>query len=155
MACCSTGCNTQPPEGGCRGDGCCFAGEAVSTHSRPKAAAVSPPSHLVLPASFNTQPPEGGCGGSRGWRLAKACFNTQPPEGGCVGRVAFVRHVLVSTHSRPKAAAPCNLPLELDANPVSTHSRPKAAARGSRRVYSKAYLFQHTAARRRLPCSQT
>ena len=34
---------------------------AVSTHSRPKAAALSQDDLVPLSACFNTQPPEGGC----------------------------------------------------------------------------------------------
>ena len=33
-------------------------------------------------------------------------FNTQPPEGGCTRLPQGWRHRYVSTHSRPKAAAP-------------------------------------------------
>ena len=56
---------------------------------------------------------------------------------------------MVSTHSRPKAAD--QLPMSYVCMAVvSTHSRPKAAAI---RFINKvaANLFQHTAARRRLP----
>ena len=81
-------------------------GLSVSTHSRPKAAA---PFHLAILRCHN-------------------CFNTQPPEGGCFVDAAIgVRREDVSTHSRPKAAA--HRPDELQpAMHVSTHSRPKAAA---------------------------
>ena len=61
--------------------------------------------------------------------------------------------ILVSTHSRPKAAGPLIRPLRR-LRRVSTHSRPKAA--GMVCVFvGAAVLFQHTAARRRLapfPC---
>ena len=33
-------------------------------------------------------------------------FNTQPPEGGCLSSVAYENGILVSTHSRLKAAGP-------------------------------------------------
>ena len=123
---------------------------------------------------FNTQPPEGGW---RRWqrRLDALCrFNTQPPEGGCTGngfkatasKVSFqhtaarrrlaiqsslVRHSIigvVSTHSRPKAAAGLAQTRVARAI-VSTHSRPKAAARRAAIAFGDA-SFQHTAARRRL-----
>ena len=56
---------------------------------------------------------------------------------------------MVSTHSRPKAAAKFNgIPLPFEA--VSTHSRPKAAAQVGVRIITTS-RFQHTAARRRLP----
>ena len=38
--------------------------------------------------------------------VGPACFNTQPPEGGCFFRRALGLFSEVSTHSRPKAAAP-------------------------------------------------
>ena len=78
-------------------------------------------------------------------------FNTQPPEGGWVLQVAGQeRRIVVSTHSRPKAAGQCYsqhqawwycfntqppeggwdfypiIPLRRG---VSTHSRPKAAGK--------------------------
>ena len=56
---------------------------SVSTHSRPKAAAID----FVGRYCFN-------------W-----CFNTQPPEGGCRPLVEHLEQSRVSTHSRPKAAA--------------------------------------------------
>ena len=53
-------------------------------------------------------------------------FNTQPPEGGCGLRLRLGGCLLVSTHSRPKAAA------------------------AARCICLTARVFQHTAARRRL-----
>ena len=53
-------------------------------------------------------------------------FNTQPPEGGWVLRNVFpIVTLIVSTHSRPKAAG--MLRLLRQKGMVSTHSRPKAA----------------------------
>ena len=55
----------------------------VSTHSRPKAAALR---HYLYPQTlpgFNTQPPEGGCLLTVQTFPLVCCFNTQPPEGGC------------------------------------------------------------------------
>ena len=54
-------------------------------------------------------------------------FNTQPPEGGwaLVGEDAL-NELVVSTHSRPKAAGMRKLIKSIGIN-VSTHSRPKAA----------------------------
>ena len=99
-------------------------------------------------------------------------FNTQPPEGGW-----FLRYKLgslrpkVSTHSRPKAAVqttariPAPYPVSTHSRPkaaglnpnrrqvimvVSTHSRPKAAVLKNKSGWLQ-NLFQHTAARRRLP----
>ena len=56
------------------------------------------------------------------------CFNTQPPEGGCIYSLAMYSiNNIVSTHSRPKAAAFILYSTDPDLT-VSTHSRPKAAA---------------------------
>ena len=80
-----------------------------------------------------------------------SCFNTQPPEGGCwLNNDDTKAEIIVSTHSRPKAAASvfsfngsihrcfntqppeggCFFPDTADTAflEVSTHSRPKAAA---------------------------
>ena len=99
--------NTQPPEGGCLASVgiivlyslfqhtaarrrlqeknlFLFFLKRVSTHSRPKAAAIG----LQQP------------------KASKPSFNTQPPEGGCaVGHILGLKMPEVSTHSRPKAAA--------------------------------------------------
>ena len=100
--------------------------EAVSTHSRPKAA---------------------GRLNDRGINICGR-FNSQPPEGGWFDRHRRTDQDKVSTHSRPKAAgfphgdAICRYA-------VSTHSRPKAA--GKLNSLIKQYIkFQLTAARRRL-----
>ena len=78
------------------------------------------------------------------------CFNTQPPEGGC--KDSELAHMLlnVSTHSRPKAAG-ARVGLQCFQTNVSTHSRPKAAA-GMAVIDIVKFMFQHTAARRRLSC---
>ena len=62
--------------------------------------------------------------------------------------VLATREFVVSTHSRPKAAG---FPVRCQSRHrlVSTHSRPKAAASMLLFMVS-VYLFQHTAARRRL-----
>ena len=57
--------NSQPPEGGCVKVAVVVVTTAVSTHSRPKAAAAW----------------------DRGRRPHGGCFNSQPPEGGCLLRV--------------------------------------------------------------------
>ena len=101
----------------------------VSTHSRPKAAAIGATSVWTENTGFNTQPPEGGC------HLDKS----KPPLS-----------ELVSTHSRPKAAAILSKANKSD-EIVSTHSRPKAAALRADGRNARSHQFQHTAARRRLP----
>ena len=66
-----------------------------------------------------------------GFNANDAGFNTQPPEGGCVRHRVILLLGLVSTHSRPKAAAGAAC-LSLILSVVSTHSRPKAAALANR-----------------------
>ena len=103
------GFNTQPPEGGwdCR--------DSTSFYTR----------------RFNTQPPEGGWIRCCRVRCVTRSFNTQPPEGGwclqrpCCQSADWFQHtaarrrldptnlkfwfgVVVSTHSRPKAAGHLN-----------------------------------------------
>ena len=78
----------------------------VSTHSRPKAAAITATQALGNDIGFNTQPPEGGC----------LFINDQS-----------IGFIIVSTHSRPKAAAVI-ASFKIAPPFVSTHSRPKAAA---------------------------
>ena len=98
--------NTQPPEGGCGYNprktrappavsthsrpkaaaiffAALFIPIIVSTHSRPKAAAFGFCSNNSGISGFNTQPPEGGCFREIRKRKQVECFNTQPPEGGC------------------------------------------------------------------------
>ena len=81
-----------------------------------------------------------------------ACFNSQPPEGGCETTVSIARADIVSTHSRPKAAARIAETVRRYGM-VSTHSRPKAAAYGLEAQHFTVNEFQLTAARRRLPAA--
>ena len=97
--------NTQPPEGGWLAVECAQSFvDAVSTHSRPKAAGTGRRARFLPKAGFNTQPPEGGWMREKRveWELdwfqhtaarrrlvfTKSVkklltgFNTQPPEGG-------------------------------------------------------------------------
>ena len=99
--------------------------------------------------SFNTQPPEGGCVRVLGCdATAPVSTHSRPKAAACLccGKVIPVR---VSTHSRPKAAAAPAPTVNL-LRLVSTHSRPKAAALSGVLLLSSR-VFQHTAARRRLP----
>ena len=91
-------------------------------------------------------------------RLRPACLPTAGPVGfqHTAARRRLQRAVaaatlaqLVSTHSRPKAAAAMSH-LDRPAVVVSTHSRPKAAACRRQARHGNTFQFQHTAARRRL-----
>ena len=104
---------------------------AVSTHSRPKAAATTSACLSNIPNCFNTQPPEGGCRQKGCLNSPSAGFNTQPPEGGCLQeglhkwRICKFQHTAARRRLRVYSYTIGTWPL------VSTHSRPKAAAQTS------------------------
>ena len=95
---------------------------AVSTHSRPKAAACRKTLAGLRCRRFNTQPPEGGCG---------------------IDIEEFERE-MVSTHSRPKAAARRRHASATNLRAVSTHSRPKAAAHDVMRYGRRVQVSTHS-----------
>ena len=99
----------------------------VSTHSRPKAAGLHDVNDIWVIYSFNTQPPEGG------W-LVKNFF--WPLE-----------EMFQHTAARRRLAT--LTPEQRTLIVVSTHSRPKAAGLVLQQ-HRMMTLFQHTAARRRL-----
>ena len=79
-------------------------------------------------------------------------FNTQPPEGGWQSYTVGEDRIVVSTHSRPKAAgiAKCNgNPLEKGFNTQP----PEGGWRQETLMWVISRRFQHTAARRRLVSS--
>ena len=100
---------------------------------------------------FNTQPRGGGCTLSTCANFKGRGFNTQPHGGGCEVRHKGGYARLVSTHSRAEAAAKKNKTCDTVKH-VSTHSRAKAAANCDIVHKIRFMVFQHTAARRRLPC---
>ena len=101
----------------------------VSTHSRPKAAALGYWQDCFSVACFNTQPPEGGCQKPlRPFHLTKLFQHTAARRRLLPTILPQWQGKSVSTHSRPKAAACNNCILRIKTK-VSTHSRPKAAAR--------------------------
>ena len=122
----------------------------VSTHSRPKAAAGKHPCAKRKRGCFNTQPPEGGCDQSQPVWPHEHRFNTQPPEGGCKGSAYRNGVRPVSTHSRPKAAAPADPGTLRRDTCFNTQPPEGGCVRVSGRVVCN-HWFQHTAARRRLP----
>ena len=127
-----------------------FGAMLVSTHSRPKAAAFawrkvqgSDPRFqhtaarrrlltVVSPSTatmgFNTQPPEGGCFCNVQYPVSKTLFqHTAARRRLLFFSIKTKGAHLVSTHSRPKAAASPFTGFH-PYMVVSTHSRPKAAA---------------------------
>ena len=103
----SSGFNTQPPEGGCQGNGQIInrTGRFQHTAARRRLHTQSQRSLKIVMfqhtaarrrllfltgskslrvVSFNTQPPEGGCQEREAVIEQQQRFNTQPPEGGCI-----------------------------------------------------------------------
>ena len=105
--------------------GNCF---SVSTHSRPKAAAG---------VAFDTV---------KSW----SCFNTQPPEGGCQKARWSMSKMPMFQHTAARRRLHFTDPTQNKDDVVSTHSRPKAAAFVCCFAMIAVKKFQHTAARRRL-----
>ena len=118
--------NTQPPEGGCPASDIPSGRNRVSTHSRPKAAVLRQCSCYYLDKVSTHSRPKAAVrcevqidsflrfqhtAARRRLRVMAAIFilscrfNTQPPEGGCTASPSIKCEVIVSTHSRPKAAA--------------------------------------------------
>ena len=135
-------------------------------HTAARRRLGSRPGRTASLSSFNTQPPEGG------WRLSDGdvglskCFNTQPPEGGWNLMESPIKNLMVSTHSRPKAAGSwaircirvikmfqhtaarrrlaSDLTSTTDGRDVSTHSRPKAAGRDSELAHMLLNVSTHS-----------
>ena len=144
----------------------------VSTHSRPKAAGFRMDFSHHQDCRFNTQPPEGGwlcntmiCKRKKEFQHTAArrrldkhicivhiCIHvsthSRPKAAGCSCYSSQGSAIKVSTHSRPKAAGIITFTRHHWAL-VSTHSRPKAAGT-TFNAPACLFLFQHTAARRRL-----
>ena len=140
--------NTQPPEGGwvlgrfityqanvsthsrpkAAGPNVAVSGNRVrvSTHSRPKAAGPSIWSGSAAKSFQHTAARRRLGRANAGLAPPKHRFNTQPPEGGWDIEQFRKWLIMVSTHSRPKAAGMVDL-LHIAVDFVSTHSRPKAA----------------------------
>ena len=82
--------------------------------------------------------------------MRSECFNTQPPEGGWLyGRDGAVRLILVSTHSRPKAAGYIAQQEFVEFSSFNTQP-PEGGWLIKKVVQAEEKQFQHTAARRRL-----
>ena len=168
------GFNTQPPEGGCiTSSNFATIATSVSTHSRPKAAAVLASVFIATERAFQHTaarrrlliPPTMIGATSRfqhtaarrrllgALRLISSYdeFQHTAARRRLLGQSIYSDYKLnVSTHSRPKAAASANKLVAYANAPVSTHSRPKAAAKVMVRAVIDTSKFQHTAARRRL-----
>ena len=142
--------NTQPPEGGCRNLLQCPHSERVSTHSRPKAAALLCAHNTITrKVSTHSRPKAAEAVITIGHEKGDVSTHSRPKA---AAKPINQTHKPkdVSTHSRPKAAVIWRQFL-VRCRPVSTHSRPKAAESPPSNAPCQ-MLFQHTAARRRLLC---
>ena len=121
--------NTQPPEGGCElYKALIRANVSVSTHSRPKAAArLSSMWKLVVFVSTHSRPKAAACL-LRFQSILSRRFNTQPPEGGCEPRYKEGIKGVWFQHTAARRRLRHLPPATYDKSLVSTHSRPKAAA---------------------------
>ena len=111
----------------------------VSTHSRAKAAAYTCLSVDIRYVGFNTQPREGGCLMPLPWAEERHSFNTQPREGGCAS-IPPHPALILGFNTQPREGG-CELP-SLNNVPkilVSTHSRAKAAAPYLKKQEKSAY----------------
>ena len=100
--------------------------DAVSTHSRLKAAGTPEAVLVKATSGFNTQPPKGGWVMGRSSRgLAEVSTHSRLKAAGYSPK-EYREMRLVSTHSRLKAAGVCQFRRGRDIV-VSTHSRLKAA----------------------------
>ena len=124
--------------------------QRVSTHSRPKAAGPFLPTSRKRVSCFNTQPPEGG------WQhlcklltLMTMFQHTAARRRLALRNSCLYNYLIVSTHSRPKAAG------KLLANRATNILRfntqpPEGGWMTPYNVDDIVLVFQHTAARRRL-----
>ena len=107
--------NTQPPEGGCISLVVLIPlSPKVSTHSRPKAAAVAEETKTrIEKVSTHSRPKAAASDRIR--RLAIACSFQHTAARRRLRTIKFnvYHNHLVSTHSRPKAAAPNTMNIEL------------------------------------------
>ena len=100
----------------------------VSTHSRPKAAASQTFKNVATQwfqhtAARRRLPLSMVCS------LEKESFNTQPPEGGCLLRNHPKVFAIMFQHTAARRRLPLGAVFNIVLNAVvSTHSRPKAAA---------------------------
>ena len=121
----------------------------VSTHSRPKAAGSQ--SHPIDSprTSFNTQPPEGGWYIIKGMGWLDKWFQHTAARRRLVFQFFILNiHIIVSTHSRPKAAGV--LPNAVSLVTLFQHTAARRRLVRHNVLVPIIKVFQHTAARRRL-----
>ena len=100
----------------------------VSTHSRPKAAAIFVIANIAIEKVSTHSRPKAAAHGLIQLKRRRRGFNTQPPEGGCLKRLMNKRKELVFQHTAARRRLPYKKALSGLDILVSTHSRPKAAA---------------------------
>ena len=122
----------------------------VSTHSRAEAAATINPYHSKRLNRFNTQPREGGCGWNwSAYRVKDTFQHTAARRRQLTSSWKGVLMLIVSTHSRAKAAAPIPFPAP-EITGVFQHTAARRRLHILFQIWFNSLMFQHTAARRRL-----
>ena len=97
--------HSRPKAAGQNSNRVCLKHEEVSTHSRPKAAGKALMFLRALDARFNSQPPEGGWFTKLVEFIPQRAFQlTAARRRLAMGKAKLLGLVVVSTHSRPKAA---------------------------------------------------
>ena len=113
----------------------------VSTHSRPKAAGVAMCYLIPRYFGFNTQPPEGGWALPNRSKPSLSSFNTQPPEGGWLKRLILIDNLPAFQHTAARRRLASKSDKWRQVVLVSTHSRPKAAGTTKNKLWKKHCCF--------------
>ena len=121
--------NTQPPEGGCI-DECHFCLPLNSFNTQPpEGGCPSTKARSHRPRKFqHTAARRRLPQAPRRRAAAPGRFNTQPPEGGCLRRMVGARAAVMFQHTAARRRLRAGTQNRSPRRAVSTHSRPKAAA---------------------------
>ena len=142
--------NTQPPEGGCLGRDVQLLGSKRFQHTAARRRLHSTSARTSKALRFqHTAARRRLLEHLQALAESMPCFNTQPPEGGCKKNYVMRVWDMVSTHSRPKAAAQLQGGLPL-CDAVFQHTAARRRLPSSFPTLRPRGRFQHTAARRRL-----
>ena len=145
--------NTQPRGGGCA---CRKNTKKIILgfqHTAARRRLLNSPSFVIFTKCFNTQPRGGGCAIMRCRGFYIFSFNTQPRGGGCLPP-CFDRVEKMGFNTQPRGGGCTYLGRRSTIFRVSTHSRAEAAA-SIKPIKFAPFMFQHTAARRRLRYSRS
>ncbi len=103
----------------------------VSTHSRPKAAASATDCRINRKSGFNTQPPEGGCICITTLDTPRLVFQHTAARRRLPSKYRKTKKMMMFQHTAARRRLPMRKHSQRPPSVVSTHSRPKAAAKTS------------------------